>query len=127
LKKYSKKGWEKRKKDREGYVEFYTEQCNIARGNKCENCGRRLRGDSSEIAHILPKNVFKSVSTNPNNVLYLCSNKIYNTDGCHDKYDSTWTAVKSMPVWETAIERFKLFETYIEESNFKILNHFYDG
>ena len=52
----------------------------------CSECGCRLIGDFSEVAHILPKGRFKSISTNDNNVIYLCGWKWGNN--CHAKYDN---------------------------------------
>lgn len=124
MKKRTKLTTEKRKRERAGFSEFYREHTEVAAKTFCDNCGRKLSGNVSEIAHILPKNVFKSVATHPLNVLYLCSNLTYGTDGCHDLYDSSWSVAKMMNVWPTAVERYKHFKDDIEERIPKILNHF---
>lgn len=126
MKKYSSKGLEKRKKEREGYSEWYAERAKIAvaKVRYCENCGRKLTGHVSEIAHILPKNLFKSVSTNEDNCLYLCSNFVYGSDGCHDKFDSSYDNARQMEVWPTALERFNKFKHLVEEKNRKVLSNF---
>lgn len=112
---------------KEGYGQFYLDRTSEIgyMSIVCENCGRPLHGNVSEVAHIIPKNIFKSVATNSYNCLYLCSNLIYGSDGCHDKYDSSWTAAKSMKVWPLAVQRFEKFEQLITEKNRKTLNHFY--
>lgn len=124
MKKYNKKSLERRREGRVGYKEFYEEQVKLCRGKRCMSCSRKLRGDVSEIAHILPKSIFKSIATNPLSVLFLCSNKIYGSDGCHDKYDRSWEDAKSMPIWVVVIERYNLLKEEIKEYNWKILNHF---
>lgn len=126
MKKQSKAARERRKKHREGFTEFYEKHAQMARKQRyCENCGARLRGVIAEVAHILPKQLFKSVATNDNNVLYLGSSFTSNCN-CHDLYDSSWSKAKSMPVWEIAVERFKRMEEDIEENSFMILKHFWD-
>lgn len=124
----SKKAQERREAQREGYTEFYEKHVRNARKVRlCENCGTRLRGHISEIAHILPKNLFKSVATNDDNVLYLGSGMFSNCS-CHDDYDYSWSKAKEMPVWELAKKRFNLFKDEIQETRaFTILNHFYDN
>ena len=116
MRKYSKKGLEKRKKDREGYKEFFEEHVNKIRQERlcCEECGERLQGNVSEIAHILPKQKYKSVAKNDNNVLYLCG--MYSTNGCHDKFDnSKLEVIKEMKVYKKGVEQFARLESLIEE------------
>lgn len=86
--KYSKKGWEKRKKERAGYAEFFTKHVDNIKKTQacCEECGARLKGHVSEIAHVLPKSYFKSIATNDSNVIYLCG--MYSTSQCHTNFDS---------------------------------------
>ena len=114
-----------RQRNREGYSGFYEDMVAKAKGKCCENCGIRLRGSVSEIAHILPKTSFKSVSKDEDNILFLCSWDTFGTNNCHAQYDSSWTIAKQMDVWPLAIERYKLMEERIEETNlFKTLMHF---
>lgn len=86
--KYSKKGLAKRKKEREGYAEFFQRHIQIIKDTKavCDECGSRLKGDVSEVAHVLPKGTYKSVATNDNNVVYLCGQ--YSTSQCHTNFDT---------------------------------------
>lgn len=86
--KYTKKGLEKRKKDREGLAEFF-ESCisKIKKDNlKCGECGQRLQGHVSEVAHILPKSSFRSIQTNELNWIPLCG--MYSTNQCHTNFDN---------------------------------------
>lgn len=86
IKRYSKKGLEKRKEERECLPEFFKKHINIAKGMYCEECGERLKGNVSEIAHILPKNYFKSIMCSDLNVLYLCG--LYSNNNCHYNFDN---------------------------------------
>lgn len=113
-----------RAKNRKGYSEFYEKHVAIIRGEgmKCQECGCKLLGDVSEVAHVLPKQSFKSVSTNDDNIIYLCG---YRQNNCHGKYDSTWKEAKTMKVWGLAYEQYLKFKRYIKETHkFKTLNHF---
>jgi len=114
--KYSKKGWEKRKKDREGYPEFYISQVNHIKENRlcCQECGVRLKGDVSEVSHIFPKNLFKSISILPENILYLCSR--YSNNNCHSILDdSKKEVVQKMKIFSIIENRFKKLENLITE------------
>lgn len=86
IKKYSKKGLEKRKEERECLSEFFKKHTEIAKEMCCEECGERLKGNISEIAHILAKNYFKSVMCSDLNVLYLCG--LYSDSNCHYNFDN---------------------------------------
>ena len=62
MKKYSKKGLERRKAERECLPEFFQKHIEIAKTKYCEECGAKLKGNISEIAHRLPKSFFKSTA-----------------------------------------------------------------
>ncbi len=116
MRKYSKKGLEKRKKDREGYAEFYISQVKYIKDNSvhCQECGVRLKGDVSEVAHIFPKNLFKSISILPKNILYLCSR--YSDSNCHSVLDdSKKEVVHKMNVFSIIEDRFNELENLITE------------
>lgn len=125
MKRQTKKASERRKTEREGYADFFLKHAEIARKRRtCDNCGAKLVGHVSEVAHILPKQVFKSVATNDNNVVYLGSAAFSNCT-CHDEYDSSWSKAKKMPVWKTILDKYLLLKGEVEETHlWKILNHF---
>lgn len=85
---YSKKGWEKRKEDRKGFAEFFQKHIKRIKDTKacCEECGARLKGHVSEVAHILPKSTFKSIATDDENVIYMCG--MYSENQCHTNFDT---------------------------------------
>jgi hypothetical protein len=116
MKRYSTKGLEKRKEERKAFPEFFQRHIQNIRDNGlcCEECGARLRGDVSEIAHVLPKSTFKSIATNDKNVLYLCGQ--WSNSQCHSNYDNYPTAkVKEMYIFSKVVEIFKVLEEEITE------------
>lgn len=116
MKKYSDKGLERRKEERKAFPGFFQKHIQYIRdGNLCcEECGTRLRGDVSEIAHILPKSTFKSIATDDDNVLYLCG--MWSDSQCHSNYDNLPVEkVKEMKIFEKVTQRFRMLEEKITE------------
>jgi hypothetical protein len=117
--KYSKKGLEKRKAERACLPEFFKKHIEIAKTKCCEECGNKLKGDVSEIAHILPKSYFKSVMCDDLNVLYLCG--MYSEKQCHSNYDN-WSVekVKEMNIFLKVEKVFKDLKIILTETlNYK--------
>lgn len=120
LRGYSKKGLEKRKSERACLPEFFKKHIEIAKTRHCENCGEKLRGCVSEIAHRLPKSTFKSIQCCDNNVVYLGG--MYSKCGCHSLYDGTNEQLQSMSIFLAEKERIKeLLEEVTEKTNWKLL------
>ena len=119
MKKYSKKGLERRKAERECLPEFFQKHTEIAKTKYCEECGAKLRGNVTEIAHVLPKQYFKSVMCNDLNVNYLCS--YLNENNCHSKFDDSKLEVfHEMRVFNSSKEKvIKLMEEILEKLNYK--------
>ena len=121
MKKYSKKGLEKRKAERECLPEFFQKHIEIAKTKCCANCGEKLRGDVSEVAHCLQKSIFKSIQCDDDNVTYLCSWK--SSNNCHSLYDGTNEQLWSLNIFEKEkIKIKKLLEKVTEKYNYKILD-----
>jgi hypothetical protein len=119
MKRYSKKGLEKRKAERECLPEFYKKHIEIAKTKCCENCGERLRGDVSEIAHRLPKSFFKSIQCDDDNVVYLGGR--FSNCQCHSKYDGTNEQLQSLAFFgEEKLKIEKLLEKVTEKINYKL-------
>ena len=122
MKKYSQKALEKRKEERKDFPKFFQKHIQNIKDNNlcCEECGMRLRGDSSEIAHVLPKSTFKSIATNDSNVLYLCG--LYSENNCHYMYDNLSNdGVKEMRIFPLVSEKYKeLILVLTERLNWKI-------
>lgn len=127
--KYSKKGLAKRKEDRAGFAEFFQECVEEIKKNKlcCVECGAPLKGDVSEVAHVLPKSYFKSVAMNKQNWLPMCG--MWSTENqCHYKFDNSNKEVfKSMKIYTKVQELFYLLESIIEEKiSYKIYDRYTD-
>ena len=123
LKKYSKKGLEKRKAERECLPEFFIRHVEKIKTERlhCANCGCTLLSDVSEVAHRLPKSTFKSIQCDDNNVTYLCSWK--STNNCHSKYDGTNEQLWSLNIFEDErLKIEKLLDKVTEKYSYKILD-----
>lgn len=124
MRKYSKKGFEKRKQEREGYKEFYEYHVQKIKNEKicCEECGCNLIGDVSEVAHILQKSFFKSIACNSKNILYLCSWKS-GGNNCHSIFDGSVEQLQKMKIFKGVKETVKeLLQEVEEDYNYKILD-----
>lgn len=121
MKKYSKKGLEKRKEERACLPEFFQRHIYIIKTNRlcCANCGERLRGDVSEVAHRLPKSFFKSIMCDDDNVVYL-GGRLSNCH-CHDLYDGNNEQLQSLSIFSAEKEIIKeLLEKVTEKYNYKL-------
>lgn len=119
MKKYSKKGLEKRKEERACLPEFFKKHIEIAKTKCCAECGDKLLGDVSEVAHRLPKSTFKSVMCDDDNVNYLCSWKSRNN--CHSLYDGSNEQLQSLSIFSAEKEIIKeLLEKVTEKYNYKL-------
>ena len=119
IRKYSKKGLEKRKEERACLPEFFQRHIEIAKTKCCANCGEKLRGDVSEIAHRLPKSFFKSIMCDDDNVVYLGGR--FSNCGCHSLYDGTNEQLQSLSIFLAEKEIIKeLLEKVTENYNYKI-------
>jgi hypothetical protein len=121
IRKYSKKGLEKRKAERDCLPEFFKKHIEIAKTGYCENCGEKLKGEVSEIAHRLPKSYFKSIQCDDDNVVYLGGR--FSNCGCHALYDGTNEQLQSLFFFaEEKIKIKKLLEKVTEKYNWKLLD-----
>lgn len=121
MKKYSKKGLERRKAERECLSEFFIRHVEKIKAERlhCANCGERLKGDVSEVAHRLPKSFFKSIMCDDGNVVYLGGR--FSNCGCHNLYDGTNEQLQSLNIFSAEKEIVKdLLEKVTETINYKI-------
>lgn len=123
IRKYSKKGLEKRKEDRACLSEFFIRHVEKIKTEKlcCANCGTRLIGDVSEVAHRLPKSIFKSIQCDDKNVVYLGGR--FSSCGCHSLYDGTNEQLQSLSIFSAEKEIIKkLLEKVTEKYNYKLID-----
>jgi len=121
IRKYSKKGLEKRKEDRACLSEFFVRHVEKIKTEKlcCANCGEKLKGDVSEVAHRLPKSTFKSIQCDDDNIVYLGGR--FSNCGCHSKYDGTNEQLQSLNIFLAEKEIIKeLLEKVTEKYNWKL-------
>jgi hypothetical protein len=121
MKNYSEKGLKKRKEERACLPEFFKKHIEIAKNKFCENCGEKLKGEVSEIAHRLPKSTFKSIMCDDDNVVYLGGR--FSSCGCHSLYDGTNEQLQSLSIFKSEREIVKkLLEKVTEKYNWKLLD-----
>lgn len=112
----------KRQEERKDYPEFFIKHINVIKNERrcCDECGERLTGHVSEVAHILPKQKFKSIATEDKNVIYLCG--AFSTNQCHTNFDNRPNEfVKNMNIFNIVHERYKkLKEIITEKINYKV-------
>lgn len=119
IRKYSKKGLEKRKEERACLPEFFQRHIEIAKTKYCANCGEKLKGDVSEVAHRLPKSFFKSIMCDDENVVYLGGR--FSSCGCHSLYDGTNEQLQSLSIFLAEKEIIKeLLEKVTETVSYKL-------
>lgn len=86
----------------------------------CENCDLFIFISSQKHwhgcqAHVLPKSLFPSVATHPDNHMVL---DWYGCN-CHGQFDSSWLNASKMLIFPTAFERFLKFESLIAQDERK--------
>ena len=122
IRKRTQKTSDKRKLERQCLPDFFQKHIEIIKSEKrcCEECGIKLVGDVSEVAHRLPKSVFKSVQCLDDNVLYLCSWKS-GGDNCHSKYDGSNEQLWSLSIFPAEkIKIQELLKKLTEKINYKL-------
>src|SRR3990172_636633 len=94
------------------------------KGKYCEECGAKLKGNDSEIAHVLPKNYFKSVMCSDSNVLYLCG--LYSDNNCHYNLDNfPQEKVREMKIFPKIQELYTQLKSEITEKlNYKLTERY---
>jgi hypothetical protein len=121
IKKATKKGMEKRKKEREGLPEFFKYAIKKLKENPyCQNCGCKINDKLfpvNNIAHLLAKSYYKSVMDNPYNFVMLCDSKDNFVTGksCHYDFDNKLLERPNMPVFQTALMIYNTFKDDVLE------------
>lgn len=91
LKPFTNKGKKARSEIRSGYSDFFKKHIDYIIENHCTcaECGDRLKGNVSEVAHILSKRHNPEIATEDDNVIYLCG--LFSENRCHDHFDRSIT------------------------------------
>jgi hypothetical protein len=119
LQKCTVKGVEKRKEERSGLPEFFQKAIEeLSRKPFCQNCGCKINYGFypvNNVAHILSKRLYKSVMSNHNNRVFLCTMKDDAGNGCHEQFDGPLSNRVGMQVFDEAVRKFSLFKDEVEE------------
>lgn len=99
-----------RKEQRKDYPEFYQRWCEKAQVSTCEECGTRLKGNSTEIAHIIMKSTNNELAILDDNIIFLCF-----SNGCHSKFDSSLDVRKKMKCFEKSLNQYKLIRDKVKK------------
>lgn len=102
----------------DGLGEFFKHHISIilTERKKCEECGRILTGNVSEVAHILSKSKHPEVSKMDDNVMYLCLD-------CHSKFDNSFGHRESMKCYPLAVERFNRIKELVNKKTNEFLSY----
>ena len=112
-----------RKEVRKDYSKFFQKHIQLIKEGEycCEECGDRLLGEVSEIAHLVKKSTNNEIGTNNLNIVYLCGR--FSENRCHAKFDSNFENRHSMNVFKIALDRFKQIRDEIVNVNKEVLNY----
>lgn len=100
---------EEKKVGTDGSYDIFFASLRKGMKNKCLFCGGpTMKGDDEKfhfsLAHLLPKAIFKSVATNPDNIIELC----FWGESCHTNFDNgniTWEFIKDSKEWDIIREK----------------------
>jgi hypothetical protein len=119
LKKFTEKSKEKRKEERKDFPKFFQDAIEELRKNPvCQNCLQPINANYNahfNIAHLLAKGTYKSVSTHPENYVFLCSWKDNTGNDCHKYFDDHILARPHMRVFKLAKEKYLKFKDEVLE------------
>jgi len=121
--KQTKKNLEKRKTERQGLPEYFSEAIAalVSLYPNCQNCGGKIKTwllPHNNIAHILKKSHYKSVMSNPYNRVFLCDSKDNPETGksCHYEFDNKITERPFMVVFDIVMVKYRLFKDDVLET-----------
>lgn len=120
LKPFTTKTREKRKAERARLPMFFGNAIiDLEEKPVCQNCGCSINyryEPVRNIAHILPKDKYKSVMAHPLNFILLCSSKDQDTGiDCHYRFDNNIMDIPKMPCYKDAKKKFELFKGEVIE------------
>lgn len=117
------------KKKTDTYFKYHLDK--IKKGASCEESGEYLNASKMHVCHIFPKRIYKSISDNKINCVYLTWQRHYDFDrlldtfdfeGLEEKFPGSWSKIcdrvrKLLPkIKETGKLKDK-FEEYLYEKN----------
>ena len=123
IKNRTDKTTEKRKEERKDYPEFFNWHIqNIKENNlSCENCGDKLKGDSSNVCHLISKSSNPEIATLDDNIIYLCG--LFSKNNCHSVFDNSFESREKMNVFPLAVEKFNKFKNQLIRITKEVLHY----
>lgn len=109
-----------RKEQRKDYPEFYQSQIEKATGKPCLECGERLKGNSTEICHIVMKSTNPELALLEDNIMFLCF-----SNGCHSKFDSSLEIRKKMKCFPQSLNQYRLIRDEVVKYSGEVI--FYEN
>ena len=106
---------EKDKDNRKELEQFYKDAAiQLSKRPFCEECGAPIPKEyyRHATAHIFPKSIYESVSSNYFNKLFLGAGC-----GCHSRFDSNIENASKMKVWNKAVTLYLQFKPLIKEKH----------
>lgn len=107
-----------RVEQRKDYPEFYQKWCELASRNVCNECGDKLKGLSTEVAHILSKSTSPEIATNDTNILLICGD-------CHTRFDSSLEKRSQMKCFQKSVLQYGILKPLLLKNTSETL--FYDN
>lgn len=119
LKPFTEKTKKKRMQERSGLPKFFEDAIEELKTSPfCVNCGGRINVNYEpvrNVAHVLPKSIYKSVMAHPDNRIFLCSDKDMNGKDCHYIFDNEIEQIEDMECFEKALEKFEKIKNIVTE------------
>lgn len=106
----AKKPLPKKVKPVDEYKDFYASLW-VKEHFNCQSCKKPLYAFNKAAkravsAHILPKSVFKSVATDPDNIVFMGVEIFGSSCRCHDIFDTSVEKRVKMPVYDIVLKRY---------------------
>lgn len=113
-----------KQKEKDEYNEFFKSLYPKVPFN-CQSCRRSLYAftntqKKASCAHLLPKAIFKSIATNPDNIVFLGVDVFGASCNCHSAYDSTVERRVKMPIYETVLKRYELLKPHLSAKDIQL-------
>lgn len=113
------------------YFAYHISQ--IEKNPYCINCKGRIQASHFHVAHVLPKQFFKSVKSNLDNAVYLCASVLGGDQNCHYMFDDNandknW--LEDFPALDKILVQFNKFKHLVVETGrkeFRILEELSNG
>lgn len=117
-----------KQKEKDEYSDFFKSLYHKVPFN-CQNCRRALYAltntqKKASCAHLLPKSVFKSIATNPDNIVFLGVDVFGASCDCHTIFDKSVEKRVKMPIYEVALKRYELLKPHLTPKEIQLADEY---